>query len=720
MLAKDLRPLDQIKRTKMKGMHTLHLAGGTLVVQPTAQTYLAPARALAVGLLWKMTGVNAGFGVGGHRGSPAGGSRPTGSAGAGYPAVTLAVALGADTSPLHMAQITVAEWLLVFAALQGRGAITMTSFAWPPDEDPGVVEAVPVLQTRQQAAAMLSRGLPTEFAWTPEVMLSVVADCLGGALPVYAAFDGDPDAFLEAAEPFQALWALLRPRGPRLQALVRAGASLPVAVLVDTIHAVCTTHAGLLSTQVVLLQGGVEQDETPPVLLTDTVPAAHCMHHEDWHDEGVPVPTTCTGPVAANHLEQGHAVGIVHSKGAVFPVLSAVVTSHPLQQLVLNTAATTMVAVVPDGSKSITGRSHLRDLDGLRAAAAGLFYWQEGPAVAAVVTAFWERFRDQHWSKSHTRDAPGLLLQLPVEGRRLRAPSQATPLHLYFVGPAFTKVLPTLGPLADFLDKFNLVVEGGVPGTPDTLVLVHQGLPAAKFVMDKSGAVFRGVSMPAAAPRPALASPSLLVPMMWSWVLSREDVLAVAASGPEATAAFASLFATHVDYMRLTRLYESTEGIGAALASGCLFSTGQGASLATDTAVMELVMPLKALGTGQALLQKVFQALQWTVVRVQDDARTLLCDAALVARAALDDLTGAVHPLEEPIPVPGARIKARTSTLASAQCGIVLAANSVQAAVCLGNDAVVDAVQAVAAACEHVSEACAEAKARVATMVDKR
>ncbi len=726
------------------------------LVQPMAQTYLPTARAVAAALAWRMMGINTGVGYTGMEGEPAGAGAtstqpPQHHAGAGYSMVSLRTALGQAQDPCHMAQVLMAEWMLVFAAAHTQGhTVTLSAWHWPPEKAEAMADVL-VLDTVEEASRCLQVAVeegPGEvppFVWTPQVMLCFLADWVGAAMPMHASLHGDALAFMDAVEPFMELVPALLPNDDRLQALVRSGALLPQATFLSALTHIFGTHAGHLSTHIVAIDARAEETAEVAIALAtcmhDSVPSGFMDPDLDGDTDTATmfVPKQARVPTAlAQDLEEGRAVAVLQcAGGAVHPMFSSKVQVPPLLQVVLNGAASTMVRVLPGGHTSVTGRHHLQDLQGLRVAAAALFYTTPEAAVAAVVTAFWERFQDQHWARKHSRAPPTLLLAVPLEGRTLKGPADPKPIHLYYLPSAFAKALELAGPLISFMETFNLKGqrddEGGDtetgPPVRQRLVLLHHGTPVAilrpasksrtdKFVVAKA---------PARTLAPASATPSLMLPAMWCVLLTREDVLAIAVSGTQAAAAFQALFQLRVEGLSRTKFAVATESLGNALCTGALFSTGQGLSLRRGV-VMELLFQQEDLHEGQRLVSSLLKAIAFRVCEVTSDPRTLVLDmedtgGQVDVIGVLDEHTGTIETGGVLGTVSLDSIRAWTEPFL---CGLVLAANSVVAAVGLGAPVVREALQRITHMSkpsqvndEEVATVMQQDKARVRSFLDR-
>ncbi len=691
------------------------------IAQPVAQTYMPLPRAVAAGLAWRMMAINTGFGYAGTEGPPAG-VHPveygySDVAGAGYAMVSTETALQCVQDPSHIAQVLIAEWLQVYAALHVQGGIVNQSeVQWPKGEEHEYGEIL-VLETISEAAQALRTALEEGedaaplFIWTPQVMLQYVADWVGAVLPVHAALEGDSEAFIDAAQPFIALWPCLRPRGVLLRKLVAAGCTIGPRAFAAAADVVLGTHGGLLSTRIILLP-------VPPEVPVVDVPLDEATGDHETIPGALSFPGAITKfqssvmlprfvrvsvPILEDLLE-GRTVGVLCGVGGQYtPLLSSGIALPPLLQMVLDAAAMTMVSILPGGHTSITGRHHLKDLDALRVSAAGLFYHQGAAAVAAMVTAFWDRFRDQHWARLHTQAPPSLLLRVPIHGVPLFPPSSEAPLHLYFAPTRFAAQVRHAAPLAAFLQAFRMKA-----GADGCLILLQRDIPVVHLRLDpKTQAHYIAEESAAGAdqaPAPSPTTPSLTLPLLWSVAMTREDVLAIALSGPGAAAAFGALFELRIERMCHGRFVASTETIGTALATQALFLTGQGASLPKST-VLELVFEQEDLQLGQRLIQELQDKLTVRVSEVHGDSRTLVTNSQGVQsletmvpmHGAVDEHTGEVELFPVPTVVPLEAVKAWTEPFL---CGVVLAANSVSVAGCLGSKSVVDSLRRVCDACD--------------------
>ena len=699
------------------------LASNDFAMQPIAQTYLVPSRAMANAVLWRFLGVNAGFGyVDAAHGTPAGavGSTPREHAGAGYAMIDPDMALSIARSPCHALQVVTAEWLQVFAGAWAMDptAVTLSSFAWPAeveDQAGGIV----LLDTMEDVSAVVGDVLGDmddvpPFAWTPQVMLMFLADWIGCAMTTHGALNGDTACFQEAAQPFLQFIPALRPakskEGP-LQALQRRGASLSLPDFVRAMDTIFSARAGVLAVRVSLLQGA--SSPSVDVLLGSPMGESALFPEapidvdpeSDWESMTASMPCALldVAPGDVEALRAGLSIAIVVGKsGVVGPLYSCRGPPAPYLQIVLESAACTMVSVLPGGETSITGRHHLRDLTALRVAAASLFYTQVDAAVAAVVAAFWDRFRQPHWATRQVVEAPALLLSTPVEGKVVHAPADASALHFYFTPTAFHSLIRQLGALVSFLSVFDLKGCDDVVGGPPALALLYDGVPVV-VLTKQSQKTYRAAPAHADTKVPSVSTPSLVLPMMWSVVFSREDVLAIAISGDAATAAFRALFTLRMDRMSHGRFQPATDSIGNALCSNTLFSSGQGMTL-RSCIVAEVVLQMSTLQQGQALLKALQSSLRYRVCEVRGSDATYVVQKALQDNKFVDVVgflnlrTGDVEPPRDgggpSLPVQD--IVAWTEPM---MCGVVVAANSVAVAASLGVSAVLDSLRLLTTMC---------------------
>lgn len=718
------------------------------VAQPIAQTYMVKARAVAAALLWRVMGVNTGHGFVGRYGSPAGARSgdqecPVDHAGAGYPMMNPDVALSSVRSPSHALQVIVAEWLQVFVSIcQHGGVVTMSSVAWGVDDAVFVAhEHLPTFTSVDDVSALLDAHAeheepPAPFVWTPAVMLQFMADWVGGALPLHASLYGDPDAFQAAVDPFLALADSLRPRG----SILRRHAGTSPASLTEftaTLSRILQTHAGLLAVGVIVLDASAFP--TTEVLIADATSAHDAIPNAPVPDDAdmealsatayLPVAMTVPDADTLQALTDGRLVGVVRGKGdCASALLSSGAPTPPLLHIVLESAGFTMASVLPGAHTSVTGRHHLRDLDALRAAAAELFCTTADSAVAAVATAFWDRFRHQHWAARQTVDLPALLIETPLEGKVVQAPKETRAIHLYYLPSVFMNVIRRAGPLVTFLEALDMRGDGTGTGT---LALLHHGVPVATLVpLPASPKKYTLSTVHADARAPPSGTPTLLLPMLWSVVFSREDVLAIALSGPKAHQIFKQLFVLRMERLKGSRLQPATDSIGASLCSGTLFETGQGATL-RKAVVAEIVLQMDQLQEGQALLDALQRALTCRVAEVRGRHDTYVVDVdadikrdVITAHGCLDVVTGTVTPLDPAITVAVDSVVAWSEPML---CGIVLAANSAAVAAALGAQYVLDSMQELEEWCGRsvindfaLQEDTEEAKRRLRQLLDAR
>jgi hypothetical protein len=159
-------------------LHVFPDGDAAMAVQPIAQGYLTAARAVAAAVMYRFTGLNTGFGC----------------AAAAAAARGTAAALDQTATPLHFAQVVLAEWLLVHAEIVLRfGAAaaggSMTTLALPDAwfVQGGVTPCTnprQLLQNRDELAAVHRGTRVPSLA----CVLAFVADWCGAVLPAYVRF----------------------------------------------------------------------------------------------------------------------------------------------------------------------------------------------------------------------------------------------------------------------------------------------------------------------------------------------------------------------------------------------------------------------------------------------------------------------------------------------------------------------------------------------------
>lgn len=629
------------------------------VLQPVAPTYLECARAAATALVWRFMGVNVGYGYWD--------ARSTGGVGvgAGGKAVRLDDALREQGTPVHVLQVTLAQWLLVWAALPaGSVSLHAIDTAVVPDAINSIAALHERLGRHRRHDNVLVAPLP---------LLGFLADWIGTVLPTYASLRGVVNAFDGVTQPHMGAVDAVKVRGDGPSRYVAAGAAMPAADFVAAVNAIFGVNAGINRVRVLL----VEADRTAGVqevclasVTGDgdivTVPAEPDTTRFTARDT-VPLPrAVVVAPEDVDDLTEGFAVGVVRltPSGGYAALLSSAQRRPPLLMCVLQAAAETMTAC-------LRGRVTLTDL---RGAAAGLFYANAEDAEAAVTAAVQAASTLRSTVAIPSVVAVQTLLLGDGAGRTVTLPARRSALHLYVAPDSFDAAAARVGPLADFLVLFDVVHEAA----KGRYTLLHTTTRRPQLYLVPSAAdagelAVQAVPLAQAEKLDVGYGESLLAPLLWSLQLTREDVLA-AALVPRATLeSLEAVWRARVQALRFSRFDEGVATqVVQHLFDGTLFVSGAANRLHPGV-VFEIALPLPVLGHCQKLLTAFEAALPYKVLAVKDDPRALMVDRALLddgagtatavlATKQLDLVTGEVTPLPSAVVVEMDSLLAWTET----------------------------------------------------------
>ena len=141
-------------------------ADNVLALQPMAQEYLAPARAIATSLAYRYMGLNLGYGA------------------ARRSATSPDAALAVHNTPVHHVQVALAEWLYVFAALAHSNHDCGTMTALDPTCKAFSVAGVAVINSPSELlTAPEGVRAGTHFPSLSSVLV-YLADWLGAVVPL--------------------------------------------------------------------------------------------------------------------------------------------------------------------------------------------------------------------------------------------------------------------------------------------------------------------------------------------------------------------------------------------------------------------------------------------------------------------------------------------------------------------------------------------------------
>jgi hypothetical protein len=662
------------------------------VAQPVSAHHMGVPRAFAAALLWRFLGVNTGYGGTGDEGGPGGVTAGT---------------------PSLIAQLTLAEWLCVWAAAPADSVSMMT--AGPAATAWGVPEVTSATGPEAPGPAL----------WTPAAVLGFLGDWVGAVAPLHATLGPDHAAFRAAAAALVPGIKHVRPTGKTLRHAVATGAALPAPALASALDGVFGgPGAGTLRTRTLLLRPVGHGVPVPLVTPTGGHPrvapaldVAAMAAGAVWREGDVAmVPAAAAVPDGdtLEALTDGAAVGVVAGgpEGFLCALLSSVCVLPPLLGTVLAASAATMVAAVHQQGPAPTARM----LRALRAAASGLWFTHAAAAAAAVADVFLDKHPelreagagpDHHpgtATPSLIATAPPLLLHAPV-GAVLPAPAlyaDPTPLHLYYGQKEFQDLAPALDPLVAFTTAFDVVPvvpeedqEGGevAPVLHVVPTGAERAVPAWPLaVLSPVGGVLTVVDP---TPPATAIGPSVFAPALWSVLFGREDVLAVALSPePGAAAAFVALAGMHVHGLAHCRRHAAgptVRTLAAAIAAGQLFTSNLAAALVPGV-VLEVVIPFSNLGAGQRALAALETAVSVCVAEVRKGHVVVGPARARTFTHALDMASGATTVLQAPLgPLTSAQVVAWSEPVL---VGLVLTPATAAVAAGLGSSHVVAALRA--------------------------
>lgn len=473
-----------------------------IVLQPLAQGYLSCARAIASALLYRYIGINTGYGLEG--------------------ATSSIQATNSLQTPLHVLQVVLAEWLMVYAFVE-RGGMTTSSVG----QLPKPMSAIDSARDVKHVAS--GTRIPSFIA-----LMGYLADWIGAVLPIYTSITcGDVDA---EAEPLFGSIDGIRPatRDPASPLYKIYKASLENVTptkLIEKLNGMLTRVTDPQMTRVMLCTA-TEGTETrplrklynkaktivPPPLDVTLVCAPHAA-------ATLPAFFTIPDDVAIGAI-QGTITLIVLFKGAYLPVFPTFGEEPVLQPVAIQATAETLVNAI---TATPAGPAELREV--LAKAYVLNFAVNAQIIDDAVKKAFNAKFKPVTSSSS----------ELPCRYRSKRpvhSDIESQQLAVYMVPETFKQQYGNIQSVLSFLNTVDLYHDG-----TQTVVVQKNGSKVVPVgtIDERAGSI-----------KPLTGSVSLTTPLSvgqsyWSILLSREDLLAIILSStPKAREALTALAALHV------------------------------------------------------------------------------------------------------------------------------------------------------------------------------
>lgn len=510
-------------------------------LQPVAQEYMAAARAVATSVAYRYTGINLGYGY--TRGRVA----------------VLDDVLTAHPTPMHYAQVVLAEWLLVFAALftshPDCGCMTSlnpgSAAFTAPDRRSTVVNSPAEVLTRPEDV-----GAGTHFPSLSAVLV-YIADWLGAVIPAYQSLShGDVKGTVKPLlHRIQPLFVSTAPPSCAARTWLKQGKAL-------------SDDAFVVAVAEFMRVGGETVQHACRLVTADADDEA------EWVQQFVSTSTAgCSGVAVAidaatsyrasqvvyvpqsvflaerdidTALDSRTAV-VARGAGKWFPLLPFELGDAALEYVVIDAATATLVNALPKTASA-------RDFQEVRSRACTLFYTGNQRAVtAAARSAFETRFPDVALALKTVRAVPDKSStdDVTVHPGRHAHPG-GTMLGVYYTPEAWQALQPQLSEVVSFFRRTEVLRTAD--GHTYFATIAHQpdGIPlhTATHELTRNGRSYnaRQLSRPVAMLASAVGTSQLVQAPFWSVVLMREDLLAIAVSDRASYArrALVDLWARHV------------------------------------------------------------------------------------------------------------------------------------------------------------------------------
>lgn len=510
----------QIQYREFKKMKTviptLAVEDSTLVLQPIAQGYIPTARAVATALLYRYMGINTGFGV---------------------ESQTSTAATRAQPTPLHLLQVVFAEWLLVYAGLEADGHdLSMVGVS-------GLKEPFIGTTSPSDVPKSASGSHIPSFA----SLLAFLADWIGSIVPSYTSITcGDLDA---ETTPFLKTIASIRVASQSsdkpIHDVFKRGVELSPEDFIDHLNTMLVRAEAKHGTRILIGECSSETKKVylrkvygkstsilPPIDLSIVCSATQTV--------SVPVSITLNEDEVVDAISGVNVVIGKSENGAWNPVLPTFLADAALQRVAIEATAETLVAAITTASP---GFAELREI--LSKAYILNFATNTEVVKTSVSAAFAARFPDSPAiKKTKTSPTPThpLLRALPFRVHSARQTHKlAGPLlSLYYIPETFRKLQDDIAAVLSFFETFDLVK------TPSKTLFISRPSTCLGTLEAHPYEDYFEVSPSNDAIPDALPLESALGKPMWSVILMREDLLAIAlSSSSKPRKALAKLWELH-------------------------------------------------------------------------------------------------------------------------------------------------------------------------------
>jgi hypothetical protein len=543
-------------------------ADNAFALQPIAQEYLAAARAVATALLYRYTGVNLGYGA-----PAAAATRVRGKDG------SVDAHLAAHPSPLHYAQVVLAEWLLVFSAVAERH----TDFGNLTHVNPSCKAFAGLRVINAPSELLLAPDEVFRGTAVPSLscVLVYVADWLGTVLPAYQSLmHGDVK---NTVKPLLSRIKALRVRSmaadTALNVLLHSGEAQTSGAFVHYIGRFFATDRALVAHNCALLVVAACDEEVwvPRAVAASTSGCTNVAVAIDAATFYRSTFTVAVPPSVTIRVDDIDAAmdsrTICVARGGTrrdkwFPLLPFELADAALEYVVIDAATATLVNALPG---SATPADHVE----VQSKACTLFYAaNQGVVINAARTAFLERFPSTCTSISTPTSTVQPTTKIVETADIVVRPGRhvhsggGTMLSLYYTPETWADLQSDVDIMLGFFKKHEVVRNAAGRSFFATVnVPAHHTIDddddaityTTTHELTRNNSAYVAHAVPISTDVRQTESTQLSQAPFWSLVFMREDLLAIATSGKRdgARKALAALWTHHVPRLAGRRFHDN-------------------------------------------------------------------------------------------------------------------------------------------------------------------